>query len=108
MFARILAFEINAEDREQLVKAVKDQMLPILKQQVGFLEMLPLFERKERQEKILTISLWTTRHDAERYEKNLFPQVLEILKPFATTKVEVSHANLETSLCDRFVDALSV
>lgn len=108
MFARILSFEVKANEKEQFVKTLKDQMVPILKKQIGFLEVLPLFEKRGGQQKVLTISLWTTIHDAERYERDSFPEVLAILKPFATTPVEVSQANLETTLCDRFVDALAV
>jgi hypothetical protein len=108
MFARTLAFEIKAEQKPEVVKAVKDQVLPILHKQVGFLEMLPFFQTKASVEKVFTISLWTTRNDAERYERDFYPQVLEILKPFVIAPVEVSYSNLETTLCDRFVDALAV
>ena len=108
MFARILSFEVKADKKEELVKVVNDQVLPILHKQIGFLEMLPFFQTKASVEKVLTISLWTGRSDAERYEKEFYPQVLEILKPFAIAPVEVSYSNLETTLCDRFVDALAV
>jgi hypothetical protein len=87
---------------------VKDQVLPILKKQVGFLEILPFFQEKMGKEKVFTISLWTTRQDAERYEREFYPDVFDILRPFLTAPVEVSHWNLETALCDRFVDALAV
>jgi quinol monooxygenase YgiN len=108
MFARILAFEVKLEEKEEFVKAVNDQVLPILKKQVGFLETLPFFQNKTKQGKVLAISLWTTRHDAERYEREFYPTVLEILKPFLTKPVEVNYYDLETTLCDRFVDALAV
>ena len=108
MFARILAFEVKLEEKEEFVKAVNDQVLPILKKQVGFLEPLPFFQNKTKQGKVLAITLWTTRHDAERYEREFYPTVLEILKPFLTKPVEVTYYDLETTLCDRFVDALAV
>ena len=108
MFARNLTFEVKLEKREEFVKVVKDQVLPILKKQVGFLELLPFFQTKARVEKVLTITLWTTRQDAERYEREFYPRVLDIVKPFLDTPVEVSYSNLETTLCDGFVDALAV
>jgi hypothetical protein len=108
MFARILAFELKLEERKEFVAVVKDEVLPILKKQIGFLEILPFFPDKTRAGKVITISLWTTSQDAERYEREFYPKVLGILKPFLTTPVEVSYSNLETALCDRFVDALAV
>jgi len=55
---------------------------------------------------VLTITLWTTRQDAERYEREFYPRVLDIVKPFLDTPVEVSYSNLETTLCDGFVDCV--
>ncbi|MGA7295318.1 MAG: antibiotic biosynthesis monooxygenase [Terriglobales bacterium] len=108
MFARILAFEVKVERKEEFVKVVKDQVLPILRKQIGFLEVLPFLQKNVTETKVLTISLWTTRKDAERYERESYSKTLEILTPFVISPVEVSYSNLETVLCDRFVDALAV
>jgi quinol monooxygenase YgiN len=108
MFARILAFEVKPEKKEEFVQVLKDRILPILHQQVGFLELLPFFAERTTKEKVCFISLWTSRLDAERYKKESYAQVIEVLKPFLASTVEVNHFNLETRLCDRFVDALAV
>jgi hypothetical protein len=108
MFARILAFEVKLEQKREFVTVLKDEVLPILKKQIGFLEILPFSPEKMSVGKVITITLWTTRLDAERYEREFYPRVLDILKPFLTKPVEVSYSNLETALCDRFVDALAV
>lgn len=106
MFARILDFEVKPEMKEEFVKVVKSQALPILKKENGFLELLPFFPEKMQEEKVLTISLWATRPDAERYEKEIYPRVYDILKPFLSARVEVKHYTLETTLCPHFVEAL--
>src|SRR5208283_2177838 len=41
MFARILDFEVKPEKKEDFLKVVKNEVLPILKKQTGFLEILP-------------------------------------------------------------------
>jgi hypothetical protein len=107
MIARILNLELKLEKKEEFVKVVKNQVLPILKKQTGFLEILPFFPEKMREEKAITISLWTTKLDAERYEREVYPKVVDILKPFLTTPVEVKYYNLETTLCEHFVEALA-
>ncbi len=106
MFARILDCEVKLEKKEEFVKIVKNEVLPILKKQTGFLEILPFFPEKMKEEKVITISLWTTKADAERYEREFYPKVLNILKPFLTTPVNVSYHKLETTLCEHFVEAL--
>ncbi len=107
MFARILDCEVKLEKKEEFVKVIKNEVLPILKKQTGFLEILPLFPEKMKEEKVITISLWTTKADAERYEREFYPKVLNILKPFLTPPVNVNYFKLETTLCEHFVEALA-
>ncbi len=107
MFARILDFEVKPEKKEEFVKVVKNEIVPILRKQTGFLELLPFFPEKMREEKVITISLWATRSDADRYEREFYPKALDILKPFLTTPVKVTYYKLETSVCEHFVDALA-
>ena len=107
MFARILNFEVKLEKKEEFVKVVKNQVLPILKKQTGFLEILPFFPEKMKEEKVINISLWTTKQDAERYEREFYPRVYDILKPFLTTPVVADYYNLEATLCEHFVEALA-
>ncbi|HKM84656.1 MAG TPA: hypothetical protein VJW96_00510, partial [Terriglobales bacterium] len=104
MFARILDYEVKLEKKEEFVKIIKNEVLPTLKKQTGFLEVLPFFPEKMREEKVIAISLWTTKADAERYEREFYPRVLDILKPFLTTPVKVSYHKLETTLCEHFVE----
>jgi heme-degrading monooxygenase HmoA len=107
MFARILDFEVKLEKKEEFVKAVKNEIVSILRKQNGFLEILPFFPEKMRGEKVITISLWTTKSDAERYEREFYPKALDILKPFLTTPVKVNYYKLETAVCEHFVEALA-
>src|SRR5437763_11057267 len=98
MFARILDFEVKPEKKDEFVKVVKNEVVPILKKQTGFLEILPFSPEKMREEKVINISLWATKADADRYEREFYPKVLNILKPFLTTPVNVNYYKLETAV----------
>jgi hypothetical protein len=54
MFARIVEFIPRLEKKEEFVKVVRNEVLPILKKQPGFLEILPFFPKTE---KVMTITL---------------------------------------------------
>jgi len=56
MFARIVEFIPDFEKKEELIKTLRNQVLPILKKQSGFLEILPLFPENEAG-KVVSISL---------------------------------------------------
>jgi len=107
MFARILDCQVKPEKKEEFVKVIKNEILPILQKQVGFLEILPFFPEKMREEKAITISLWATKADAERYEKEFYPKVQEIVKPYLLTPLVVRPYTVETTLCEHFAEVLA-
>ena len=106
MFARILDFEVKMEKKDEFIKVVKNEVLPILKKQNGFLDILPLFPETLR-DKVYTISLWAEKPEAERYEREVYPRIHEILKPYLTTPITVKTFKVETTLCEHFVEALA-
>jgi quinol monooxygenase YgiN len=106
MFARILEFVPKLEKKEEFIRVIKNEVLPILNKQHGFLEMLPFFP-EVKNEKVITISLWTEKKDAERYEREWFLKVEEILKPYLTTPVTFKYYTVETTLCEHFEKALA-
>jgi heme-degrading monooxygenase HmoA len=106
MFARIVEFVPKLEKKEEFIKTVRNEVLPILKNQPGFLEILP-FVPEAKIEKMITVTLWTEKLDAERYERETYPKIEKILRPYLTTPGTFKHYNVETSLCEHFVEALA-
>jgi hypothetical protein len=106
MFARVVEFVPRYEKKDEFIKTMKNEVLPILKKQIGFLDILPLFP-EIKNEKAVHITLWMEKRDAERYEKEVFPRVEDILRPFLTTPITWKLYNVETALCEHFVNALA-
>jgi quinol monooxygenase YgiN len=105
MFARILEVAPKQEKREELIQTVRMEVLPILKKQPGFLELLP-FVPENKKDKVIAITLWSEMYEAERYVEDVFPEVEEIVRPYLTGSIKVRMYNLETRLCENFVGAL--
>jgi len=106
MFARILEFIPKPEKKEEFVKVIKNQVLPIVKKQIGFLEVLPLFPEINN-EKAFVVSLWTEKKFAQAYEREWFPKVEEVIRPYLSTPVTFKYYQLETTLCENFEKALT-
>ena len=64
------------------------------------------FEPETNTEKSIIVTLWAEKRDAERYEREVYPRVEGIVKPYLTTPVIFKHYNVETTLCKHFVEAL--
>lgn len=107
MYVRMLDFNLKVEKKAEFIKVIKDEVLPILRKQTGFLEILPFVPENLQEDKWINISLWATKMDAERYEKEFYPKVLELLKPYVTTPITKRLYTLETTLCEHFEKALA-
>jgi heme-degrading monooxygenase HmoA len=105
MFARILELVPPMEKKDEFIRTVKKEVLPILRQQDGFLEILPLVP-ETKNEKILVVTLWTDKKDLERYEREWSPKIEQILKPYMTTPSVRKLYALETALCEHFEKTL--
>ncbi len=106
MFARIVELTPKVEKKEELIKAVRNEVLPILKKQPGFLEILP-FLPESPTEKTIVVTVWSEKRDAERYEREAYPQVAEIVKPYLSTAISFKHYVVETSVCPNFMEAFA-
>lgn len=103
MFTRYIEFEIKLEKKDEFLKVVEREILPILKKQPGFVESLAFLPENFNEKKMFNITLWNKKADAERYEKEWYPKVYELMKPYLSVPtVTVRFYNLETSLCKEF------
>jgi quinol monooxygenase YgiN len=105
MYARIVEFVAKPEKKEEIVNVVRKEILPILKRQPGFLEFLPFVPEKDT-DHVIAVTLWAEKHEADRYEREVYPKVEAILKPYLTTPITLKHYNVETTLCQHFAEAL--
>ncbi len=106
MFARILEVIPKAEKKEELIKTIRLEILPMLKKEPGFIDLLPLVPEVAR-EPILVISLWNAKRDAERYVETAFPKVERILHPFLAVPLTVKTFGVETRICTHLTEALT-
>src|SRR3989442_13662578 len=85
MFARIVEFIPKPEKKEEFVKKVRDEVLPILKTQKGFLEILPFFV-ENKAEKVITIAFSMKKRHVLKYEREGYPKVAKFRKPYIVTQ----------------------
>lgn len=104
MFARVLEFVPKIERRQEFVELVKREILPILRRQDGFLDVLPLFQLHA--DKAIAISLWRNIRCAHAYERKCFVEIQEMAKAYLATPITVTDCTVETELCERLEEAL--
>ena len=55
-------------------------MLPVLEKQSGFIDFLTLSDKTEP-ERLVCITFWTSRQDAEEYHRQYYDTITDMLKP---------------------------
>ncbi len=106
MFARVLEFHVKREKKTDFIQVHKARILPVLRREIGFLEILPLIPVNMEEGKVLILTLWANQTDAENYDKEIFPLIADLLKPMLTAPIALKEYHLESSLCEQLVEAL--
>ena len=77
-FARNVQFQVKSGKETDLNDLFEKELLPVLRKQEGFQEVVTLIKTKGSH----FISLWDTRKNAETYEKATYPSLLAKLTAF--------------------------
>ena len=96
MFTRIVEVATKSGKARELSTIINDKVLPILKKQAGFVDEMLLFETTNPNRGV-GLSFWKRQEDAERYHREVFPQLVESLRHFIETAPTVRSFNLEAA-----------
>ena len=107
MFARIIEMTPRPDKKDDIAKVVKAEILPILRMQPGFLEILPLIPALPN-ERYLVISLLAERQYVEKYERETLLKIQDLMRPYLVVPMVARPYIVETSLCEHFVHGLAV
>jgi hypothetical protein len=77
MFARKVSVRLKADAAGQFIEKMKNEIIPLLRKQKGFLDELTLISQSGKE--IYAYSLWESSEDAERYDRTAFKEVTNLL-----------------------------
>jgi len=96
MFTRIVELTTKPGKNEQLSATINDKVLPILKRQKGFVDEMVFVSDKE-DNRVLGLSFWNTREDAEQYHRTEYPKVQEAIRPLLDAEPVIRTFEVHTS-----------
>ncbi len=96
MFTRIVEVTAKSGKAKELTTIINDKVLPILKKQVGFVDETVLASDTEPN-RVLALSFWNTREDAERYQKEQYPAIHEMVRHLLETEPAIRTFNVDSS-----------
>lgn len=96
MFTRIVDCTVKPEKREEFKQRMTDDALPLLQKQPGFVDVITLTSDTEP-ERVVAISFWKTKSDAERYHRENYSRIMKILEDALQNEPRVHTYNVEQS-----------
>ncbi|HVO79705.1 MAG TPA: antibiotic biosynthesis monooxygenase [Terriglobales bacterium] len=100
MFTRIVECHVKPEKREDLTTKLRNDVLPVLQKQPGFVDLIGLTSETEP-ERLLSISFWNTKEDAERYHREHYNRLVDMLRPMLKRDPQINNYTVETSTTHR-------
>jgi heme-degrading monooxygenase HmoA len=95
MFTRVVAVRTKPGKVRELAQIIQDKILPILRDQPGFVDEIILVSDTER-DQILSLSFWKSQQDAERYSREQFPRINELISHLVESAPVPKTFNVDT------------
>jgi len=96
MFTRVVEITTKTGKSHELANAINEKILPLLRQQTGFLDETVLTSDMESN-RVLALSFWRTKQDAEQYQKEHFPKINDMISHLLESTPLVRTFNVHTS-----------
>jgi heme-degrading monooxygenase HmoA len=100
MFTRTVEVTTKSGKAKELSNTLNDKVLPILKKQTGFVDETILVSETEPN-RVLALSFWNTKEDAERYDREQYPAIHEMVGHLLEAEPVVRTFNVDYSTTHR-------
>ena len=102
MFTRVVELTSKSDKAKELSNTITEKVVPILKKQPGFVDETILVSDIEPN-RVLGLSFWNSKEDAERYHREQYPKIHEMLKPLLESEPVIRTFDVHTSTTHRVV-----
>jgi heme-degrading monooxygenase HmoA len=96
MYTRAVDLISKPGKAPELCDTINEKALPILKKQSGFVDETVLASDTESN-RVLGLSFWNSREDAERYHREQFPKIHQMLKHLLETEPVIRTFDVHSS-----------
>jgi heme-degrading monooxygenase HmoA len=96
MYTRVVEMTSKPGKSQELSDAINEKAVPILKKQQGFIDEIVLDSDAER-DRVLALSFWKTKDDAERYHREQYQNIHESLRHLLEKEPNVRTFDVYTS-----------
>jgi quinol monooxygenase YgiN len=96
MFTRVVELHTKTGKARDFSATLNEKILPLLRKQPGFVDEIILVSNTQP-DRILALSFWDSEQQADRYNREQFPKVREMVQALLETAPKVETFNVDTS-----------
>jgi heme-degrading monooxygenase HmoA len=96
MFTRIVEMTVKSGDAREVTRTINDKVLSLLRNQPGFVDEIMLVS-EQNPGRLVAISFWDTKDNAEKYNRETYPKVNEIIRGQLEGPPKLQTFNVENS-----------
>ena len=100
MFTRMVEITAKSGKANELTSLFNDKVVPILKKQTGFVDETLLVSDTDPN-RFTAMSFWNSRADAERYNREQYPAIRDMVRPLLETDPLVQTFNVDSSIAHK-------
>ena len=100
MFTRTVEVTAKSGKARELTNTINEKVLPILKKQKGFVDETVLVSDTE-DNRVLSLSFWNSKEDAERYQREQYPAIHEMVRHLLEAEPVIRTFNVDSSTTHR-------
>jgi quinol monooxygenase YgiN len=100
MFTRIVECHVKPEKKDEFINKSRQEVLPILQKQPGFVDVISLVSEQDPA-RVLSISFWNSKEDAERHHRENYSRIGDLLKPLLRRDPVIDNFTVDTSTSHR-------
>jgi heme-degrading monooxygenase HmoA len=100
MYTRVVELTSKSGKARELANTINEKVLPILKKQAGFVDEAVLASDTEAT-RVLALSFWNSKEDAERYHREQYPKISEMLSGLLDAPPAIRTFNVDSSTTHR-------
>jgi quinol monooxygenase YgiN len=95
MFTRVVELTTKSGKSKELTNTINEKVVPTLKKQSGFVDEIVLVSDTQS-DRVLAISFWNSRQDAELYHREQFPNIQNSVRHLLEAEPLVRTFNVHT------------
>jgi heme-degrading monooxygenase HmoA len=102
MFTRAVEMTSKSGKAKELANLIIEKAVPILKKQHGFVDEIVLVSHADT-DRVLALSFWNKQEDAEKYQREQYQKIHDILRHLLDTEPNVRTFDVHSSTGHKIV-----